>query len=899
MTGTDPLPFAATYPFAFDPFQRQAMAAMDADRDVLVAAPTGSGKTVVGEYAVHLALAGGGKCFYTTPIKALSNQKYVDLCARYGEDQVGLLTGDISVNSEAAVVVMTTEVLRNMLYAASPTLTGLVSVVMDEVHYLADKERGPVWEEVIISLASSVRLVSLSATVSNAEEFGEWLATVRGPTEVVVSERRPVPLWQQVMAGGRLHDLFVDEAQQCVNPELVRMARDSRQRSKSGDRRPARGGRRPRVEDRHLVPRRVDAVERLERARLLPAIVFVFSRAGCDAAVEQVMRAGVRLTDADEADAIDRHLADVAEQLDADDRVALRFDTWRRALRRGVAAHHAGLLPLFKQAVETLFSRGLVKVVYATETLALGINMPARSVVLERLVKWNGEQHAEVTPGEYTQLTGRAGRRGIDTEGHAVVAWHPGIDPTGLAGLASTRTYPLRSSFRPSYNMAVNLVHQSGRTRARRLLESSFAQFQTDRAAVGLASRRARLEEARDGYRAALTCDRGNAAEYAQIRRDLSVQEKSAARARRAAREQTRADEVASWRAGDVLDLPAGRSRGLVVVLAPASGTGAREHPVVLTEDRQVRRLSSADVRHGPAVVTRVTIPRGFDNGGPRARRALVARMREAARSAPPPPAGPAASGLDGALDEGGTPADELRRRMRAHPCHTCPDREEHARWAERLATVDRELSRLTAGMARRSGSIAAGFDRVCAVLDEMGYLDGDDVTVDGQRLRGLFGDLDLLAAECLRRGVFDELTPPELAAVVSALTFTSRGDEPSVDLPPSPAARTALQAMDVVVGDLRAVEGRHGTQPLRDPDAGFARTAHRWTAGHGLAAVLADAELGPALTAGDFVRAMRQTLDMLEQIGGIAEAPVSTTARRAAASARRGVVGYEIGSSA
>jgi ATP-dependent RNA helicase HelY len=749
------------YPFTLDPFQQQACRSLDVGHDVLVAAPTGAGKTVVGEHAVHLAVTGGGKCFYTTPIKALSNQKYTDLVARYGQGRVGLLTGDLSLNSEAPVVVMTTEVLRNMLYAESSTLRGLVSVVLDEVHYLADKERGPVWEEVIISLPRSVRLVCLSATVSNAEEFGEWLATVRGTTDVVVEERRPVPLWQHVMVGRRLYDLFTDPDRHRVNPELVRLARES-------------AGTRPRS-GRHLTPRRAEVIERLDRSGLLPAIVFVFSRAGCDAAVEQALHAGVRLTRPDEVAEIDEVVAGVAQVLGPDDRAVLGFESWRASLRRGVAAHHAGLLPVFKQTVETLFSRGLVKVVYATETLALGINMPARSVVLERLVKWNGEQHAAVSAGEYTQLTGRAGRRGIDVEGHGIVTWHPGLDPEALGGLASTRTYPLRSSFRPSYNMAVNLVHRSGRERARRLLESSFAQFQTDRATVGQAARRRRLEEAIEGYATAMACERGDVAEYARLRRELTELERGPSQRRRT-------DE---------------------------------------------------------------------------AKRAIT----------------------------------QLRSTLRAHPCHACPKREEHARWAERLWATQREHTRLVAALTRRQTSIATAFDRVCAVLDELGYLDGDTVTPDGQRLRALFGELDLLAAESVRQGLWDGLSASELTACVAALTFQSRGsDAPTSWHAPVGAAAPALERMVSVWTELHDLESRHGVDYLREPDLAFARTAARWASGHSLAAVLADDDL----TAGDFVRAMRQVLDMLDQVAGGAGGTVADTARRAVRAVRRGVVAYE-----
>ena len=433
--------FQALYDFSFDEFQRRACRALNEGHGVLVAAPTGSGKTVVGEFAVHLALAEGRKCFYTTPIKALSNQKYGDLVRRYGADSVGLLTGDNSINGEAPVVVMTTEVLRNMLYGGSATLAGLSYVVLDEVHYLADAFRGAVWEEVIIHLPESVRVVALSATVSNAEEFGDWLTQVRGGTTVIVDEHRPVPLWQHVMAGALLYDLFVEdgavtgpgkrgqadgERAAQVNPELLRLARREQWAPPGG-----RGGR----PARYRPPRRPQVIGRLDAAGLLPAITFIFSRAGCDAAVRQCLDAGLRLTTPDEAAVIteiaERRTADIPEA----DLPVLGYGEWLTGLQRGLAAHHAGMLPAFKEVVEELFEAGLVRAVFATETLALGINMPARTVVIERLDKWNGEAHLALTPGEYTQLTGRAGRRGIDVEGHAVVLWHPGMDVAAVAGL--------------------------------------------------------------------------------------------------------------------------------------------------------------------------------------------------------------------------------------------------------------------------------------------------------------------------------------------------------------------------------------------------------------------------------------------------------------------------------
>ena len=505
--------FVQSFDFEFDPFQVAACHAVEEGSGVLVAAPTGAGKTVVGEFAAHLALKLGKKCFYTTPIKALSNQKYSEFVAMFGEDRVGLLTGDTSINGEADVLVMTTEVLRNMLYAGSNTLTNLGYVVMDEVHYLADKFRGAVWEEVLIHLMESVQVISLSATVSNAEEFGEWLAEVRGNTQVIVSEIRPIPLYQHVLIGSRLLDLFDKPGQ--INPEILQREREAvRKASLSRNRR----GRFNEAQDRLS---RADIIEKLANQNLLPAITFIFSRVGCDAAVKQCLHAGLRLTSTQEREEIRAIALKYTQNIAEEDLEVLGFDEWLTALERGIAAHHAGLLPSFKSAVEELFQRGLIKAVFATETLALGINMPARTVVLEKLIKYNGESHVPITPGEYTQLTGRAGRRGIDIEGNAVIQWSPTVDSASAAGLASTRTYPLRSSFAPTYNMSINLIARFGREKARRSLESSFAQFQADRAVVGLSRQIAKNEVAIEELLSQAVCHLGDFLEYAGIRREI------------------------------------------------------------------------------------------------------------------------------------------------------------------------------------------------------------------------------------------------------------------------------------------------------------------------------------------------------------------------------------------
>ncbi|MGN0043274.1 MAG: DEAD/DEAH box helicase [Rhodococcus sp. (in: high G+C Gram-positive bacteria)] len=489
--------FAAEVGFTLDDFQIDACRALEENRDVLVCAPTGAGKTVVGEFAAYLALESRqssptsrdstprGTCFYTTPIKALSNQKYNDLVERFGEGEVGLLTGDITLHPHAPVVVMTTEVLRSMLHSRSPLLDGLTHVVMDEVHYLADRERGAVWEETILYLPRSVRLASLSATVSNAEEFGAWIRRVRGETTVIVDEVRPVPLTQHMLAGGRLFALFspgtgtIDDTldryiahRQLADAAPSPGARKRRKRRTSAPL-PA-GGDRPEI------------VARLEAEQLLPAIWFRFSRSGCDAAVTECLDSSLRLTEAAEVPQIraiaDRHTA----SLPPADLDAVGYSDWIEGLERGFAAHHAGLVPAFRHAVEDLFTRGLVRVVFATETLAVGVNMPARTVVLERLVKPTAAGPVRLTPGEYTQLTGRAGRRGIDEEGHAVVLWQPDTLPATVAGLASTRAYPLHSSLRVGYNTCVNLIDRVGLDGARTLLDRSFAQFQAERSVRAL-----------------------------------------------------------------------------------------------------------------------------------------------------------------------------------------------------------------------------------------------------------------------------------------------------------------------------------------------------------------------------------------------------------------------------
>ncbi|CAB4330934.1 unannotated protein [freshwater metagenome] len=766
--------FIAQFDFGFDEFQIEACRSVEDGRSVLVAAPTGAGKTVVGEFAAFSSLARGKKCFYTTPIKALSNQKYLEFVDRFGEERVGLLTGDTNINSDAEIMVMTTEVLRNMLYANSSTLTNLGAVVMDEVHYLADKFRGAVWEEVLIHLMESVQVVSLSATVSNAEEFGEWLGEVRGGTDVIVSEVRPIPLYQHVLIGSRLIDLFSEPGR--VNPEILGLERAALRRVRTPR------DRRDRVNDENRLSRD-EVIEKLQRAHLLPAITFIFSRAGCDAAVKQCLQAGLRLTNTEERTEILRTATLYTQNIAEEDLDVLGYRDWLSALERGIAAHHAGLLPSFKAAVEDLFKRGLVKAVFATETLALGINMPARTVVLEKLTKWNGEGHVSITPGEYTQLTGRAGRRGIDIEGNAVVLWSPTVDSATAAGLASTRTYPLRSSFTPSYNMSINLIARFGRERARTSLESSFAQFQADRAVIGLVKQIRKNDLAAAEQLESAICHLGDFADYAAVRAEIKEIE---------------------------------------------------------------RLLSRRDQR------------RTFDN-----------RQRQH---------------MENELDN-------LRRSLRAHQCHPCNDRETHARFAERAARLTRESEGLRERVENRTHVIAKTFDRICEVLNHLGYIEGEKPLAQGKILARIFAESDLLLTETIRRGVLEGLSAAELVSVVSAMTFESRGSDNLAPKIPHSNVANALATITSIWAELEKIEEKFQVKTQREPDFGFCFATYKWASGNSLSSVLR----GTDMTVGDFVRSTKQLIDLLTQIGGASES-LRPRCREAISKIDRGVVSYMVG---
>ena len=877
--------FAARYPFPFDPFQEEAIAALGAGESVLVAAPTGSGKTLVAECAVEQALQAGRKAFYTTPLKALSNQKFGDFVARYGAGRVGLLTGDNSINGEAPVVVMTTEVLRNMLYEGSRTLEDLEVVVLDEVHYLQDPYRGAVWEEVLIHLPLSVSVVCLSATVSNAEEFGEWLTTLRGTTRVVIEERRPVPLEQHYMVGHQLHPMHIErDGRPVPNPYVVSLSQRELRVNRRMRRSPYATQQlhrqsRPREGHRRVyVPRRDEVVEKLAERGMLPAIYFVFSRLGCQRSVEFLMASGIRLTDREEEERI-REFAEMrVAWMDDQDLGALGFFEFREALAAGIAAHHAGMVPVFKEAVEELFAAGLVKVVFATETLSLGINMPARSVVIESMWKFSGERHELLTPGEYAQLTGRAGRRGIDDLGHAVVLYQRDVDFERVAGLATTRTYELTSSFRPSYNMAVNLVRNYSPEETHHLLNSSFAQFQADRGVVTLERQLERDHAYLDGYRDRMVCDRGDFREYWSLREQAEEIRRREARSQDRARREAVKEALGALRPGDVIFVPRASRRGLAVVISSRDG-----RPTLLTQDRRFFRAAPSHFPQPPEVLTRIRLPRSGSARSARYRRDLAARLATLDVRPPRPR-------RQGASRQALQRADELDRRAQRHPCHRCPELAEHERWAVRASKLEREIAGLERRIRTRTETLGRQFDRVLRVLEDLGYVAGYSLTDRGHRLTRLYGEGDVLLAEGLAEGTLAGLSPGEMAALVSAFVYESRERTPGAPAEmPTPQIRSRYRRLQELWRRIRDVEARLQVELCRELDPGFMATAFRWAEGKALDDVLAETEMAP----GDFVRTCKQLIDLLRQIEEVGEGDVAALAAAARDAVNRGVVAY------
>lgn len=805
--------FFAALGFEPDAFQRKAAESIASGRSVVVTAPTGAGKTLVAEVAIHLALGRGQRAYYTTPIKALSNQKYGDLVTAYGAERVGLLTGDNVINPGGDVVVMTTEVLRNMIYADPAELAEVGVVILDEVHYLQDRFRGAVWEEVIVHAPPHLQMVALSATIANADEFSDWVETRRGPTDLILTSERPVPLESRYLLRDRIgHRLellptFVTEGRRArPNPRILRMLAADRGRGR-----------------RFTTPRRMEVIEELWNEDMLPAIYFIFSRAGCEAAANTLTQAGLRLVDPEAREEIRRIADQRIAHLSDGDLAVLGYGRWIAALESGIAAHHAGMVPAFKETVEELFARGMLGVVFATETLALGINMPARTVVLESLSKFDGESHDVLAPGDYTQLTGRAGRRGIDEVGYGVVLHSRYVRFEEVARVAAAGSHPLLSSFRPTYNMAANLVANYPEERAIELLEASFGEFQRsggDDPSAEIVEMEKRLAE--EKRRA--ECDQGSISEYARLVEGGGLTDG--------------ARLAPTLRPGDVIDIPGGKRAGRYAVLKLIGQRDTVRYLVAGTSGR-VSTLGTRDVVEGSTRAGAIDLPVPFRPRDRRFRQDVVRAMRR-------------------------IPPGRQRRRPpeRLHPVTGCPDLQDHLHWLARARKTEQRLERLRKSRRERGRGLAAEFEAIRGLLTDWGYLAGWGLTPRGDRLRFVYNEMDLLLTETYERGILEDLDEAELAALCASFVYEPRRDSSPPPQWPTMRLSERWEGIEKLWSELTALEADHNLPPTRRPEPGLAVAMYRWARGADFEEV-EDRLMAP----GDFVRVSRQLVDLLRQI--------------------------------
>ena len=834
------------YQFELDTFQLQAFDHIDAGKSVLVAAPTGSGKTVVAEYAIGLARKLGKRAFYTAPIKALSNQKFHELTLLHGPQQVGLMTGDNSINPQAPIIVMTTEVLRNMIYARSSGIDNLGVVVLDEVHFLQDAYRGPVWEEVIIHLEPTVQLVCLSATVSNADELCEWLTTVRGPTIPIVETKRPVELFNHYVVGDkttskvRVFDTLVGGK---PNEQVSKIENSSAPRSKKQHSYGSRG--RPGMATtRFYAPNRSDVVLQLREDDLLPAIYFIFSRNQCDEAAHSCLKQGISFTTKQERATIAEILDSHVEAFTDDDLAALQYSRFLAQLEAGIGVHHAGLVPSFKEAVEECFAKGLVKIVFATETLAVGINMPARAVVLDKLTKYNGETHQLLKPSDFSQLTGRAGRRGLDTVGHALTLWNPFVTFEQVAALVSSRSFVLNSAFRPTYNMAANLIRTTSKVQARHLLNLSFAQFQSGKDIVEIQARIQRRSKELVRLQDQAFSTYGDIEEF---------------RAGSTARKplQNSEDVFSSLRPGDVVligeTLPNER---LVVISSANRGSGGKLS--LLTISKGVKTITARDITEHVYTIGHIALPTPYQPTNSRFLKETSAKLSRFK------------------INERMLVRSGRNRKVRNdHPFLNDPDAKFKLNAAESADRIAKELAQLEKRVSTSAQSVSKKFEDLTDLLEQWGYVDDWKLTKKGVRLGRIFHESDLLIAECLSEGVFDDLDQHELASLTSVFVYEDRKREALERIHfPNSKLDDRWARIEQISRKLSAQEVQYGLLPHRFPDPGFMCTAYDWAHGTSLFDILDEDDV----TAGDFVRTMKQLIDLLRQFSTIDDETISST---------------------
>lgn len=837
MTNQQRANLTKNYSFSLDQFQISAFDAIDLGESVLVAAPTGSGKTVVAEYAIGAARLKGMRAFYTAPIKALSNQKYTELVLLYGENEVGLLTGDNSINPNAPIVVMTTEVLRNMIYARSTSIDNLGVVVLDEVHFLQDAYRGPVWEEVIIHLEPTVQLVCLSATVSNANELCEWLTTVRGPTRPIVETRRPIELVNHYMLGDkatRQVRMFETLVGGQANTAISRLDNDvsggSKKQVSYGSRGSSRAGHQSARNGRLFTPSRTEVVEQLQKDDLLPAIYFIFSRNQCNEAAKSCLQSGIRLTNEFERGEmlalVDERLKDFSD----DDLAALEYTQFVDQLEAGIGVHHAGMVPTFKEIVETCFSQGFIKIVFATETLAVGINMPARAVVLDKLTKFTGEQHQMLKPSDYAQLTGRAGRRGLDDVGHAIALWNPFLPFDQVAALVGSKSFVLNSAFRPTYNMAANLIKSTSQVQARHLLNLSFAQFQASSDVVEIQARIQRRTREFDRLMLQAQSSFGDISEY----KEVATRRSSAG---------LNSSSFGQLRPGDVV-LYTRKSQPERFVVVSSAQRGAGSKLTLLSQSRLVITLGEKDSDQYLELVGYLELPQPYQPTNAKFLKETASKLQR--------------------LKTRQKNTRQETDHQNEHPVGNDPNLAEKLIALDSAMRIKKELDSLEKRVSNSTQSVSSQFDFLIKLLMEWRYVDAWSLTDRGLLLSRIFHESDLLIAECIAEDLLSGLSPVELAGVVSCFIYEDRSrDEVSAVHYPSNELKQRFLGIQKISRRLIKAETASGLQNHRSPDAGFIGATHDWASGHSLLDILESDDV----TAGDFVRTMKQLIDVLRQL--------------------------------
>ncbi len=851
------------FDFPLDDFQREAIDALNHGQSVVVSAPTGSGKTLIGEYAIYRAIAHHQKLFYTTPLKALSNQKLRDFRHLFGPENVGLMTGDLSVNRDASVVVMTTEIFRNMLYAEfdqdDDPLVDVEAVVLDECHYMNDSQRGTVWEESIIHCPSWVQMVALSATVANAGQLTDWIEKVHGPTQLVVSDYRPVPLTFSFCSAKGLHPLLND-AGSAIHPNS-RVWRAPKGNKRKG---------------RSLKPLQPEAppirfvVRQMADRDMLPAIYFIFSRRGCDRAMKD-------LADQSLVTAVERNV--IRERLRLYREVnseAVLDEAYAESLLRGIATHHAGVLPAWKELIEELFQQGLIKVVFATETLAAGINMPARSTVISTLSKRADCGHRSLMGSEFLQMAGRAGRRGLDMNGYVVTVQSRFEGVREASQLALSAPDPLISHFTPSYGMVLNLLQRHDLRKAKELVERSFGRYL---ASLDLAEEEEILEQLRVrlGSLQGLSGDiswedfeiyekqRGRLREE---RRLLRILQKQAAET--LANELTLALQFASL--GTLVSVKASQLRSRItpaVIVDKLQGPGQFPLLLCLTDQNlwilipcqavvslhaELSCLQVSDAK-APKLKSQGEISHGDSESEYLAK--AIAHI--ACRHDMTTPQYDLAGEVLNQLKLVGV----LENKLEELPAHQWGDRKKikkHRRRIENLELEIRERQQLLHQRANRDWEV---FQSLINILQHFGCLEDLVPTEMGRTVAALRGDNELWLGLVLMSGHLDNLEPENLAAVFEAISTEVNRPDLWSGFPPSSQAEEALYDLSGIRHELLKAQEQFKivTPVLWEPE--LMGLVEAWAGG----ASWSDLVANTSLDEGDVVRVMRRTIDLLAQV--------------------------------